>query len=84
MTCAAGSRTESLLTCVDSFGNAVKQGGAALRGQCTSLAFDKQSKESQRCEVAHQGNGMYALSYYLRSAGPCEVSHGHSTCVDMV
>ncbi|DBA83503.1 TPA: hypothetical protein ACH3X2_006431 [Trebouxia sp. C0005] len=71
--CTAGSRIESLFSCVDSFGNAVKQGDAALRGQCTSLTFDKQSKESQRCDVAHRGNGMYALSYCLRSAGPYEV-----------
>ncbi len=77
MTCAAGSRNESLFSCVDSFGNVVKQGGAALRGQCTSLVFDKQL-ESQQCEVAHQGNGMYALSYCLSSAGPYEVSQGHS------
>lgn len=84
MTCAAGSRIESLFSCVDSFGNAVKQGDAALRGQCTSLTFDKQSKESQRCDVAHRGNGMYALSYCLRSAGPYEVSHEYSTFVNMV
>ncbi|KAL0032084.1 hypothetical protein WJX77_004214 [Trebouxia sp. C0004] len=71
--CTAGSRHESLFSCVDSFGNAVKQGGAALRGQCTSLVFDKQLTESQQCEVAHQGNGMHALSYCLCSAGPYEV-----------
>jgi len=82
MTCAAGSRTESLFSCVDSFGNAVKDGGAALRGQCTSLVFDKQSKASLECEVAHQRNGMYALSYCLRSAGPYEVSQGPSARVN--
>ncbi len=80
MTCAAGSRTESLISCVDSFGNAVKQGGAALRGQCTSLVSEKQSKESQQCEVAQQGNGVYALSYCLRSAETYEVSHRLYLC----
>ena len=68
----AGSRAEVVLQCVDSFGNAWKEGGAALGGQYTSLAAGA-SPHPQPCEVADRGHGLYALSYCLQAAGPFQV-----------
>ena len=79
MLCDAGCIAKATFSCLDGFGNALQEGGALPRGQCTSQAQDA-TADSQTCEVTHRGNGVYALSFCLRSAGPFQVSKSWMCC----